>query len=188
MAISTIAKSEIQQAVLKSVAVIRSSATSAYFENTRERGFHNVDGAHRVTKGADPGGHGDGPVVVIHVHREQHLRVRLLLVTHEPDLDHVLVDDRGDDDGPEKALGKVVRQFPLAAVLERGPGGPLPDVVELPVEGAHGHALPGVGVRLYHPSPVGLRLGLEADCLVHLALVEKVLETSDIVQSILTST
>ena len=48
------------------------------------------------------------------------LSVSILVVTHQPDLDQVLVNNcnRGDDDWPEEALGKVVRQFPLAAVLQ----------------------------------------------------------------------
>ena len=54
---------------------------------------------------------------MIHVHYEEHLGLRLLLVTHEPDLEHVLVNDRGDDDGPEEVLGKVVRQFPSAHLM-----------------------------------------------------------------------
>ena len=103
------------------------------------------------------------------------LSVSILVVTHQPDLDLVLVNNWGDDHRSEEALGKVMRQFPLAAVLQRGPGGPLPDVIELPVEGTHGHPLPCVRVRLHHPPPVRLRLCLEADCLVHLALVQEVL-------------
>ena len=45
--------------------------------------------------------------------------------------------DGGDGDRGEEAFRHVVQELPVAAVVEGGPRGDGPGVVELPVEGAH---------------------------------------------------
>ena len=50
----------------------------------------------------------------------------------------------GDEHRAEELPGEVVGQLPAPAVLERREWGPRPDTVELPVDGAHGLALPAI--------------------------------------------
>ena len=62
------------------------------------------------------------------------------------DLFFLLVFEGGDEDGGEEFFGHVLSGFPSAEVVDGGPGGAAPDVVELPVDGAHASG--------HHPSPV----------------------------------
>ena len=78
-----------------------------------------------------------------------------------------VLDARGGGDGREEAAGMVVQRLPGEEVVEARPGHHRPDVVELPVDRAH-------GVRLQAP-PVADG-GLDGEGLLQLAEIDEVRE------------
>ena len=61
---------------------------------------------------------------------------------------HVVLLVRGDEKRAEEALGVIVHELPSATILQRGPGRRLPDVVELPIQGAHRVGRLGLGAAV----------------------------------------
>lgn len=80
------------------------------------------------------------------------------------------VDVRRHEQRSHKVHGVVVQHLPPPREVDAGPGGGLPDVVELPVERAHGAAFP-VGREQVPGPPQELGLGLGGHGLVDLTEV-----------------